>query len=283
MSVESKRLRVDELLVERGLVPTQEQARRHIMAGEVIVNGQVVFKPATLISIGAQIRLKERSRFVSRGGEKLLAAMERFQIDPSGWVCADVGSSTGGFTDCLLQLGAEKVYAIDAGYGQLAWSLRQDKRVAVMERTNARYLETLPEPIDLVSVDVSFISLSLILQPVHNWLKPSGQGIVLIKPQFEAHREDVSQGGVVRDRAVHEQVLIDTIDAVSRQTYYVYDLMPSPLKGPAGNVEFLMWLGLAQATRPVDVTQMIRSTLKEAHEDSSPSNEAAPGEESATS
>ena len=258
----NKKSRLDLLLVERGLAPSREQAKRLIMAGEVFVDDQPMTKPGMQVAIGAHLRVAERPRFVSRGGEKLVAALERFSIEPTGLVCADVGASTGGFTDCLLQHGAARVYAIDAGYGQLAWSLRQDERVVVMERVNARYLTTLPEPIQFSCADVSFISLELILPSIKMWLLPDAQVIALVKPQFEAGRADVGKGGVVKDRHVHARVLLDTIDTARAQGYAVRGLMPSPLQGPAGNVEFLLWLE-SSSTTSVDSDLLVTSALAE--------------------
>ena len=186
--------------------------------------------------------MRARPRYVSRGGEKLVAALDAFGIDPAGWVCADIGASTGGFTDVLLQRGAKRVYAIDVGYGQLHWRLRQDPRVVVMERVNARYLESLPEPIDLVTIDASFISLKLLLPAARRLLKPQGQIVALIKPQFEAGRNQVGKGGVVRDPAVHRRVIEDLLTWTTEQGYAPQGLVPSPLLGPKGNREFLLWL-----------------------------------------
>lgn len=233
--------RLDLLVVERGLADSRAQAQRLIRAGEVRVDGQVSDKPGTQVATGAEITLQVPPRFVSRGGEKLEAALLRFGLDVTGAVAADVGASTGGFTDCLLQHGARRVYAIDVGYGQLAWRLRNDSQVVVMERTNARYLESLPEPVDLVTVDVSFISLRLILPAASRWLKPGGQVVALIKPQFEAGRRYVARGGVVRDPDVHRRVLERVLGSAATWGLGLRSLMPSPLRGPAGNVEFLGW------------------------------------------
>jgi 23S rRNA (cytidine1920-2'-O)/16S rRNA (cytidine1409-2'-O)-methyltransferase len=234
--------RLDFLLVERGLAESRMQAQRLIRAGLVRVAGQVADKPGARVAAGAEITLQARPRFVSRGGEKLDAALVRFGLDVAGVVAADVGASTGGFTDCLLQHGASRVYAIDVGYGQLAWRLRNDSRVVVMERTNARYLESLPEPVDLVTADVSFISLSLILPAAVRWLNPSaGRVVALIKPQFEAGRREVGKGGVVRDTGVHRRVVEQVLDIAAGLGLGLRGLMPSPLRGPAGNVEFLGW------------------------------------------
>ncbi|HET89806.1 MAG TPA: TlyA family RNA methyltransferase [Chloroflexi bacterium] len=241
MAVSKERL--DVLVVERGLAESRSQARRLIWAGLVQAAGQVMDKPGTRVASDVEITLQERPRFVSRGGEKLDAALARFGVDVTGVVAADVGASTGGFTDCLLQRGAARVYAIDVGYGQLAWRLRNDPRVIVMERVNARYLENLPELVALVTIDVSFISLALILAMVPGWLHPEGQVIALIKPQFEAGRRSVGKGGVVRDPAVHRQVLRRVLSAAAAEGLWLHGLMPSPLRGPAGNVEFLAWWG----------------------------------------
>lgn len=241
--------RLDVLLVERGLAESRAQAQRLIRAGLVRVGGQVADKPGTRMATNVEIALQARPRFVSRGGEKLEAALVRFGLDVAGAVAADVGASTGGFTDCLLQHGARRVYAIDVGYGQLAWRLRNDPRVVVMERTNARYLESLPEPVDVVTADVSFISLGLILPVAVRWFTPPspppvGGGVVaLIKPQFEAGRREVGKGGVVRDPAVHRRVLERVLGIAAELGLGLCGLMPSPLRGPAGNVEFLAWWG----------------------------------------
>jgi 23S rRNA (cytidine1920-2'-O)/16S rRNA (cytidine1409-2'-O)-methyltransferase len=209
----------------------------------------------------SSIRIREQPRFASRGGEKLAAALEAFALRPQGWVCADVGASTGGFTDCLLQAGAERVYALDVGYGQLAWPLRQDNRVIVMERTNARHVERLPEPVDLVTIDVSFISLSLLLPVIQTWLKPDGQVIALVKPQFEAGKKDVGKGGVVRDSAVHRRVLKDVILAAQRCGLAPSGLIRSPLLGPAGNTEFLLWLSSRCPASDREIEALIRACV----------------------
>lgn len=258
-------IRLDVLLVERGLAASREQARRIIMAGEVLVDGRPATKPGARVAARAALQVKERPRFVSRGGEKLAAALERFTIDPGGWLCADVGASTGGFTDCLLKAGAARVYAIDVGYGQLAWSLRQDPRVVVLERTNARYLEALPELVDFASIDVSFISLRLILPAVRRWLTPAGQVVALVKPQFEAGRHDVGKGGVVRDPAVHRSVLASVLAFTGDEGFAVQGLMPSPILGPAGNVEFLLWLSVTALSPPLDAATLVEAALSEAH------------------
>lgn len=234
--------RLDVLMVERGLAPTREKARGMIMAGEVTVNGVNVDKPGSRFSSQVEIVVQSRPRFVSRGGEKLLHALQVFSLNPTERVCADVGASTGGFTDCLLQHGAARVYAIDVGYGQLHYTLRQDPRVVVIERANARYIQRLAEIVDLVTLDVSFISLKLLLPVIKDWLAPQADVIALIKPQFEAGKTDVGKGGVVRDPIIHQRVLADVLIAAIRLDFEVCGLTRSPILGPAGNVEFLAWL-----------------------------------------
>lgn len=236
--------RLDKLLVARGLVESRERARALILAGQVLVDDQPATKPGRQVAVDACIRIRERLPYVSRGGLKLQAALDAFDLDPAGLVAADVGASTGGFTDCLLQRGAAHVYAIDVGYGQLAWKLRQDRRVTVLERTNIRYLKALPDGarVDLAVVDVSFISLELVLPAVARLLRPGGQVIALIKPQFEAGREQVGKGGVVRDPTVHRQVLARLLGWAVEQGWAVRGLIRSPITGPKGNVEFLCWL-----------------------------------------
>ena len=248
------KVRLDQLLVQRHLVESRERAQRLIMAGGVLVNDRVADKPGMSIAVDAAIRIKEPLPYVSRGGLKLAAALDRFPIPISHTVCADVGASTGGFTDCLLQRGASKVYAIDVGYGQLDWKLRSDPRVVVMDRTNARYVESLPELIELAVVDASFISLRLILPAVLKWLRPQAHIVALIKPQFEAGRDRVGKGGVVRDPQVHAEVLQSIVDAARELACSPIDLIRSPLEGPAGNVEFLIWLrpGAYVPVQPID-------------------------------
>ncbi len=250
----TEKQRLDILLVEKDLAPSREKARALIMAGEVLVSGQQIDKPGTRIDIAAEITVKAKPRFVSRGGDKLAGALEAFPINVTGRICADVGASTGGFTDCLLQNGAAKVYALDVGYGQIAYTLRQDSRVVVMERTNVRYVESLPEHVSLVVMDASFISLRLLLPVVQQWLTPEADIIPLIKPQFEAGQHDVGKGGVVRDTLVHARVLDEVLTFSATQGFAVRGLIRSPLKGPAGNVEFLAWLawGSSEVGKPID-------------------------------
>ncbi|MCL5428717.1 MAG: TlyA family RNA methyltransferase [Chloroflexi bacterium] len=236
------KVRADILLVERGLAESRAQAQRLVMAGQVRADGQVVDKPSSMLAGEERLEVEKGPRYVSRGGEKLEAALEQFKIDVAGKVCADVGASTGGFTDCLLQHGASKVYAIDVGKGQLDWKLRQDARVVVMEETNARHVDRLPESVDLVTVDASFISLKTLLPAMKGWLTKDGQLIALIKPQFEAGKAEVGKGkGVIRDEQIHRRVLEEIFGFVEKQGFRVLGVMRSPLLGPKGNVEFLGW------------------------------------------
>jgi 23S rRNA (cytidine1920-2'-O)/16S rRNA (cytidine1409-2'-O)-methyltransferase len=210
------------------------------LAGFVFTGDRPLTKPGLLIPESADIRLTSRSRYVSRGGEKLEHALQAFPVDVAGAVAADIGASTGGFTDCLLQHGAARVYAVDVGYGQIDYGLRQDARVVVMERTNARYLAALPELIDLATVDVSFISLTKVLEPLGRLLMPGARVVALVKPQFEAQRDEVGRGGVVRDERVRARVLGRLVVWTSSHGYRLRNLVRSPLKGPAGNVEFFV-------------------------------------------
>ena len=257
-----ERERLDVLLVARGLAESRSLAQRLIGAGEVLVDGRVVDKPGAQVPMTATLTLAARPRFVSRGGEKLDAALERFAIPVTGRIAADIGASTGGFTDCLLQRGALRVYALDVGYGQLAWALRQDPRVVVLERTNARYVTALPERVDLIVSDVSFISVRLIYPMAVRWLREGGEIVSLIKPQFEAGRAQVGKGGVVRDPAVHRQVLVEVCAALAELGLGLRGLMVSPLLGPAGNVEFLGWWQPGVAGD--DVPAWIERALQEA-------------------
>lgn len=236
------KVRADILLVERGLAESRSQAQRLVMAGQVRADGQVVDKPSSLYGNEVKLEVEKGPRYVSRGGEKLEAALERFGIEVAGKVCADVGASTGGFTDCLLQHGAVKVYAIDVGKGQLDWKLRQDARVVVMEETNARYVVALLEAVDLVTIDASFISLKPLLPAVKGWLKENGQLVALIKPQFEAGKAEVGRGkGVIRDEQIHRRVLEEVLGFVEAKGFGMNGLMRSPVLGPKGNVEFLVY------------------------------------------
>lgn len=239
------KIRLDVLLVDKGLADSRAKAQALIMAGQVRVAGQVALKPATTVQPDAQLTVDTGPRFVSRGGEKLEGALKTFSIDVSGFTCADVGASTGGFTDCLLQHGAEKVYAIDVGKGILHWKLRNDPRVVVMEETNARFVESLPEKIDLVTVDASFISLKVLLPVIGKWKVESGI-VALIKPQFEAGKKEVSRGdGVIRDPEIHRRVLLEVLEYAKDEGFGLRGLVKSSLLGPKGNAEFLVWLDMS--------------------------------------
>ena len=275
-----KKQRLDVLLVEKGLAPSREKAKAIIMAGIVYVDGNKEDKAGTTFPVNAVIEIKGKTLpYVSRGGLKLEKAMQKFPITLSGKVCMDVGSSTGGFTDCMLQNGATKVYAIDVGHGQLAWKLRNDERVVCMEKTNIRYV--VPEDIDELaafsSIDVSFISLTKVLLPVKNLLTEDGQVVCLIKPQFEAGREKVGKKGVVRDRAVHEEVIRMVMDYASSIDFYPLALDFSPVKGPEGNIEYLLFLSKnKQDQEIVDASSIdIKAVVTASHDtlDKEPGNE----------
>ena len=241
----SNKTRLDVLLVERGLQESRQKSQATIMSGLVFVKGQRVDKPGTAVPNDAEIEVRGNAlKYVSRGGLKLEKAMASFPIDLHGTVCGDIGASTGGFTDCMLQNGARKVYAVDVGYGQLAWSLRSDERVVCMERTNARYLthEQIPEELDFASVDVSFISLKLILPPLCGLLRQGGHVACLVKPQFEAGKEKVGKKGVVRDPAVHLEVLEHFLEHAKESGFTFLGLTYSPIRGPEGNIEYLGYL-----------------------------------------
>ena len=241
----SAKTRLDVLLVERGLMESRQKAQSTIMSGLVFVNQQRVDKPGTAVANDAEIEVRGNVlRYVSRGGLKLEKAMATFPICLDGAVCGDIGASTGGFTDCMLQNGAVKVYAVDVGYGQLAWKLRSDPRVICMERTNARYLdhEQIPDELDFASIDVSFISLKLILPAVCGILKDGGHVACLVKPQFEAGKEKVGKKGVVRDPAVHLEVLENFLIHAKESGFTVLDITFSPIRGPEGNIEYLGYL-----------------------------------------
>jgi 23S rRNA (cytidine1920-2'-O)/16S rRNA (cytidine1409-2'-O)-methyltransferase len=232
-------IRLDIAMVERGLVENRSKAKALILAGDVLVDDTPVTRAGAGVSAAQVVSLKQKPRFVGRGGEKIDHALDRFNIDVAGNVVADLGACTGGFTDAVLQRGAAKVYAIDVGYGQLDLRLREDPRVVVMERTNARYLEALPDPIDVAVIDVSFISLALIFPAVDRILAPEGVVVPLIKPQFEAGKQDVGKGGVVRDPRIHRKVLERVIQDAAGTGFRCDGLTASPLTGPAGNHEFL--------------------------------------------
>lgn len=243
MSTEADRPRLDVYLVEAGLAPTRERARAAIMAGLVYVGGRRVDKAGYRVEPGQVVEVRgDPLPYVSRGGLKLARALDHFALSVEGLVCMDVGASTGGFTDCLLQRGARRVYAVDVGYGQLDWRLRTDERVVVLERTNARHLtaQQVPEKIEFLTVDVSFISLRKVLEPVRPLLAAHARGVVLVKPQFEAGREHVGKGGVVRDPRVHVQVLVAFLAWLPGIALRPLGVTFSPIRGPKGNLEFLV-------------------------------------------
>jgi len=237
-----QRLRLDLVLVDRGLVESREKGQALILAGEVLVDGQKVDKPGQPVAADSKIEIAEQPRYVGRGGLKLEAAVDHFGIQIAGKVCLDIGSSTGGFTDCLLQRGATRVYAIDVGTGQLDWKLRNDARVVVREQTNARYLTSneVPEPINLAVCDVSFISITMILPVLPILLAPNGEMVILVKPQFELERHQVGRGGIIRDSALHQQACQRVEDAV-RKLGFRTEILASPVLGAEGNQEFLLY------------------------------------------
>lgn len=251
-----KKQRLDQLVYELGFTESRERAKTTIMSGVVYVNGQKVDKPGTPVDPGAEIEVRGNALpYVSRGGFKLEKALKVFPVDPTGKVCIDCGASTGGFTDVLLKNGAQKVYAVDVGYGQLAWSLRTDERVVNLERTNVRYIseEQIPEMLDMAVMDVSFISIKLVIPAVSKLLKDGADYICLIKPQFEAGKEEVGKKGVVRDPLVHLAVIRSFMEFVEESDFTMMGLDYSPIKGPEGNIEYLAWLkkGIFEASLPV--------------------------------
>jgi 23S rRNA (cytidine1920-2'-O)/16S rRNA (cytidine1409-2'-O)-methyltransferase len=262
-----KKERLDVLLVEKGLVASRERAKSSIMAGLVLVDGQRVDKAGTMVPVESKVVVTGDSiGYVSRGGLKLAKALENFAIDMTGKVMADIGASTGGFTDCALQNGAIEVYAIDVGYGQLAWSLRTDSRVVNMERTNIRNvtLADLGRPLDFASIDVAFISLTKVLPVVKTLLSEDGTVVALIKPQFEAGREKVGKKGVVRDPMVHIEVITNIVNASCELGFVPIGLTYSPVKGPEGNIEYLIYLANVARDEVVDA-DTIEQIVKEAH------------------
>ncbi|MBI9084306.1 MAG: TlyA family RNA methyltransferase [Desulfobacterales bacterium] len=243
------KIRLDQLLVEKGLTHSRQRAKALIMAGQVRVDDLTRDKPGTLVSTLAKIDLTGQDMpYVSRGGLKLAKALDHFAISPQGWVCMDIGASTGGFTDCLLKSGAVRVIAVDVGYGQLAWTLRQDPRVVVMERTNIRHLpvDAVSEPMDLVTIDVSFISLKIVVPAALGFVKPGGVILALIKPQFEVGRDKVGKGGVVRDPTLHDAVIEDLSRFFDDHGLRCRGVVASPILGPKGNREFIIALGWDQ-------------------------------------
>ena len=255
--------RLDVLLVNRGLAESREKAKRTIMAGLVTVGGRVEDKPGSVFDTEAEISVSGKEcPYVSRGGLKLEKAVTEWGVDCSGKVCMDMGASTGGFTDCMLQHGASKVYAIDVGYGQLDYKLRTDERVVNMEKTNIRYLDTslIKEPVDLISVDVSFISLSHMLPVADKVLSDDGQVVCLVKPQFEAGREQVGKGGIVRDPAVHAEVINKVIGYASENGLYPLALSWSPIRGTKGNIEYILLLSRKKCDNDIDVDEVVKTS-----------------------
>ncbi len=256
-----KKERLDKLVTSRRLIRSRSKAQRMIMAGRIKVDGQVIYRPGHMVDPEAQIELVSPDPYVSRGGEKLAGALVDFRVDPKGMICLDVGSSTGGFTDCLLKHGATRVHAVDVGKGQLDWRLRNDPRVVVHEGLNARYLtyEDIGERVELATIDVSFISLRLIIPPLTEIVEPRGEIIALVKPQFEVGRENVKRGGVVRDPEAHVTVLREIHAFVTDKTpWRVVGVTHSPLRGPAGNIEYFLHLRRAGDTPPPDMEGVVR-------------------------
>ena len=261
--------RLDVLLVSQGLAASREKAKAVIMAGAVFVNGQREDKAGTMIDVKAEITVKgHEQKYVSRGGLKLEKAMEKFSVTPADKVCMDIGASTGGFTDCMLQNGARKVYAVDVGYGQLDWKLRQDPRVVCMEKTNIRYVtpEDIGEPVAFASIDVSFISLTKVLIPARELLTDDGEIVCLIKPQFEAGREKVGKKGVVRDPKVHVEVIEKVIAFARENGFAPLELEFSPVKGPEGNIEYLLHLKKGLPQTDGELPFSIGDVVKRAHD-----------------
>ncbi len=254
------KIRVDLYLYENKMVESRSLAQRLVMAGEILVNGEKVLKPSQQIDEKANVEIIKGPKFVSRGGEKLEGGLKSFGLgNLADKICVDVGSSTGGFTDCLIQKGAKKVYAIDVGFGILHWKLRNDSRVVVMERTNARNVVSLPDPIDLVTVDASFISLKVLLPVIKNWLHEQSQIVMLIKPQFEAGRKDAARGaGVIRDPDIHRKILVETLNFAILNGFRFEGLIISPLRGPKGNIEFLAHLSVGEEASKEKIEEAIQ-------------------------
>ena len=260
--------RLDVLLVKRNLAASREKAKAIIMSGNVYVDNQKEDKPGTTFPEESKIEVRGHTLpYVSRGGFKLEKAMKEFQVSVEGKVCTDVGSSTGGFTDCMLQNGAVKVFAIDVGHGQLDWKLRQDERVVCMEKTNIRYVtpEDIGEPVDFSSIDVSFISLTKVLMPIRDYLTDKGQIVALIKPQFEAGKGFVGKKGVVKDSQIHQDTIVKVIDFAVETGFSVLGLTFSPVKGPEGNIEYLVYLKKELSPRLEIDPEMISSVVEASH------------------
>ena len=269
MAEKVEKERLDVLLVQLGLANSRELAKAYIMAGNVYVDGQKEDKAGTKVAVNADIEVKgSQMKYVSRGGYKLEKAINEFGVQLDGKICLDIGASTGGFTDCMLQNGASKVYAIDVGYGQFAWKLRQDERVVCLEKTNVRYVthEQVPDEGDFASIDVSFISLTKVLPAVLGVLGPAGQLVCLIKPQFEAGREKVGKKGVVRDINVHREVIEMIVNYVRAQNLGILALDFSPIKGPEGNIEYLIYLDKSQTgMTEEEVTARLEEVVAQSH------------------
>ena len=253
--------RLDVLISERGLSESREKAKALIMSGVVYVNNEKQLKAGTEFEETVEIIISDTLKYVSRGGYKLEKTINNYGLDLEGRICADIGSSTGGFTDCMLQNNASKVYAVDVGYGQLAWSLRNDPRVVCLERTNARYLthEVIPDNLDFFSMDVSFISVKLILPAVYDLMNDRGQGVILIKPQFEAGKNKIGKNGVIRDPSVHKEVLEDITSFLEKNGFGILALDYSPIKGPKGNIEFLAYVEKNSTSNSFNIDEVIRS------------------------
>ena len=269
MAEKVEKERLDVLLVQMGLANSRELAKAYIMAGNVYVDGQKEDKAGTKVAVNADIEVKgSQMKYVSRGGYKLEKAINEFGVQLEGKICLDIGASTGGFTDCMLQNGASKVYAIDVGYGQFAWKLRNDERVVCLEKTNVRYVthEQVPDEGDFASIDVSFISLTKVLPAVLGVLGPNGQLVCLIKPQFEAGREKVGKKGVVRDINVHREVIEMIVNYVRAQNLGILALDFSPIKGPEGNIEYLIYLDKSQTGMSAEeVEKRLEEVVAESH------------------
>ena len=264
-----KKERLDVLLVERGFFETRENAKRHIMAGIILVNDVPIDKPGTKIPSDVRLRIKGHVMpYVGRGGYKLEKAIKEFHLDLKNLVMADIGASTGGFTDCTLQNGIAKVYAIDVGTNQLDWKLRTNPHVINLEKTNIKQVteDMIGEKVDFISTDISFISVLKILPAVHSILKPEGSVVILIKPQFEAGKEKVGKGGVIRDKNIHEDVIRDTLSAFETEGFHVWGITYSPIKGGSGNIEFLALLKKDRPERSMVNTDIIHDIVEEAHQ-----------------
>lgn len=262
-----KKERLDTLLVEKGMFESREKAKKSIMTGTIFVAGQRCDKAGMRVDKEALIEIRGKTLpYVSRGGLKLEKAINEFDLSLQDKICIDIGSSTGGFTDCMLQQGAKKVYAIDVGYGQLAYKLRKDPRVIVMERTNIREVvsKDLQEKADFISIDVSFISLNLVLPVAKELMAKNGSMVALIKPQFEAGKGKVGKNGVIRDSKLHKEIILHVLDFI-KKNYSIKDLSFSPIRGPKGNIEFLAYLSNQNKTQRSDLTEMVQNVVREAH------------------